>query len=477
MRTLIFLQEIGLRDARAVGEEAAALGDLFKVGIPVAPAFVLPATAYTEFLGTRLARQILSRAEAHDSEGFRRELADLPFPSRLSREIEASYRHLSGPRDIFVSVRTADADAQVGGSEELVSAVKRIWTDHLVAVQARGGNFYQEVLSILVQQETVADFSGSLFTSAEELSSPDFCLVEVEHPEGKERFVFEKTSGKGIRRTVSGLVGDQTDAQSVSELSSWASKIEQVLNGAFLLGWRSHRGQFVFDRIRRVFLPRARVAALTVWAEVGNRVPDSITDVGGLVARDVRQAVELAQRFPHQPVLFFLEPFNFDQLDDFREGKRKVGVKNLHLLLPPVRTVDGMRELKRYLSGERIQRGSNLKFFFQAVYPSNVILLEQFLQVGVDGVVLNEGEMAKSLLGTTEKVEPDESLLWAVKETARQCRNNRVEFLYRAEQPRDWILLELTRLGASGIIVPQHQYPQYVESLREAEGERLYAHD
>src|SRR3972149_1219729 len=122
-------------------------------------------------------------------------------------------------------------------------------------------------------------------------------------------------------------------------------------------------------------------------------------------------------RFPQNPVLFFLEPFNFDQLDAFREGKRKVGLKNLHLILPPVRTVDGMRELKRYLSGEKIQRGPNLKFFFQVAYPSNVILMEQFLRIGVDGAILNEEELSRSLLGTTERGEPDESLLWAVKES------------------------------------------------------------
>jgi hypothetical protein len=171
--------------------------------------------------------------------------------------------------------------------------------------------------------------------------------------------------------------------------------------------------------------------------------------------------------------LFFLEPFNFDQLDAFREGKRKIGLKNLHLVLPPVRTVDGMRELKRYLSGEKIQRGPNLKFFFQVAYPSNVILMEQFLRIGVDGIILNEEELARSLLGTTERVEPDESLLWAIKESRRQSQLDGVELLYRAAQLRDWVLAEATRVGLDGIIVPQHQYPQYSRILQEIEGERL----
>ncbi|MEX0887847.1 MAG: hypothetical protein WDZ67_00515, partial [Patescibacteria group bacterium] len=208
------------------------------------------------------------------------------------------------------------------------------------------------------------------------------------------------------------------------------------------------------------------------WVEVSGEVGE-IKDIGGVVVRDAKRAVELAGRFPHKPILFFLEPFNFNQLDNFREGKRKVGLKNLHLILPPVRTVDGMRELKRYLSGEKIQRGPNLKFYFQAAYPSNVILMEQFLRIGVDGVILNEDELSRSLLGTAERVEPDESLLWALKESSRQCQLEGIEILYRAGQLRDWVLAEVARVGMSGIIVPQHQYPQYSKILQEVEGERL----
>ena len=132
-----------------------------------------------------------------------------------------------------------------------------------------------------------------------------------------------------------------------------------------------------------------------------------------------------------------------------------------------------MRELKRYLSGERIQRGPNLKFFFQAAYPSNIILMEQFLKIGVDGVILNEDELSRSLLGTAERVEPDESLLWALKESSRQCQLEGVDILYRAGQLRDWVLAEAARVGMGGIIVPQHQYPQYSKILQEVEGERL----
>lgn len=469
MNTITFLQDIGFRDASSFGEEAAALGDLAKVGVPVAPAFVLPTSACAEFLSNKLAREAISKGLGPD---LRRELSGLPFPSRLAREVGDFYRRLSGPRDIFVIIRSGSQEDRAGGAADLLAAIKRIWVEHLVAVAARGGDLYQESLPVLVQQETVADFSGRLYTSSPELASADLCLVEVDYPQGKERFVLEKSTGALVRRLVSGLAEGEADPQSLSELSVWAAKVEKILGGAYQLGWKVWRGQFVLEGLARVFLPKSQAFALPLWIEVSGDLGE-VKDIGGVVVRDAKLAAELAGRFSPKPVLFFLEPFNFNQLDYFREGKRKVGLKNLHLILPPVRTVDGMRELKRYLSGERIQRGPNLKFFFQVAYPSNIILMEQFLRIGVDGVILNEDELSRSLLGTAERVEPDESMLWALKESSRQCQLEGVEILYRATQLRDWILAEVARVGVGGIIVPQHHYPQYSRLLQEVEGERL----
>ena len=469
MNSLTFLQEIGFRDAASFGEEAAALGDLTKIGALISPAFVIPTSAWAEFMSGKPARQVIAGGIGPD---LRRDMAGLSFPSRLAREVGDFYRRLSGPRDIFVKIRSGGQEERAAGVTDLLSAIKKLWTEHLLSVAARGGDLYREAQPVLVQQETIFDFSGRLATSSPELASADLCLVEVDYPQGKERLVFEKSTGTLVRRLVSGLVEGELDPQNLSELSVWAAKVEKVLGGAYQLNWKLWRGQVAFEGITRLFLPKSKAFALPLWMEVSGDVGE-VKDIGGVVVADAKLAAELAARFPQKPVLFFLEPFNFDQLDAFREGKRKVGLKNLHLILPPVRTVDGMRELKRYLSGEKIQRGPNLKFFFQVAYPSNVILMEQFLRIGWDGAILNEEELSRSLLGTTERVEPDESLLWAIKESYRQCQLEGVELLYRASQVRDWIMAEAARVGIDGIIVPQHQYSQYSRLLQEVEEERL----
>jgi len=468
MRTLAFLDEIGVRDAARFGEEAAAAGDLAKAGVPVASAFALPIAAYSEFLSTKRVKESLSACDLRHPEELRRLLLAISFPPRLGEEVREFYRKLSGPRDIVVVVRAGDKEEKASGEDELISTIKKFWVDHLVGVCERGGNFSSESLPLLVQEETASQFSGNLFTTARELENPDFCLVEINHPQGKERFVFEKGSTDPVKRTTTGQVDNPTSKEELSDFSSWASKVERVLGSAYFLTWRKMQEDFVFVRLKKIFLPRVRKTAIALWLDLDEARGESFEGVGGFVARSALRAIEVAERFPKQEVLFFLENPDFEQLARFREGRYKVGLKNLHLVLPPVRTVDGLSEMKRLISGEGIRRGPNLKFFLHLAYPSNVILLEQLLDSGVDGVVFEEEGMTKGLLGTKETVEPDESLVWAIAETAKKCRG-KYELFYLGGRARSWVLFEIVRLGVNGIIIPQRYQTEYTQALLETE--------
>jgi hypothetical protein len=472
MQTLSFLQDITLGDASSFGDEAASLGDLTKAGVPVSPAFVLPAAAYGEFLARREVKSVLGLCDSKKPEEFHRLLMGISLPTRLAKEIEGFYRSLSGPRDILVSVRSIHAKKQVDDVPSLLSTVKRFWIDHLLTVCERGGNFFKEPLPIIVQQVVNSNFSGNLHTSSPEVGSTDFCAIEVEHPSGKERFIFEKGTSDATKRIVSGAVEAPTATEEVVDLVSWAQKIEQILGGSYTVSWKNYRGEFIFEEIKRAFLPKLRTAALEIWSDVDS-IPESAEGSWGFVVRDAEVARGIAKKFPSHKVILLLEDTNFKQIDDFREARHKEGFKNLHIALPPVRTVDGLREMKRHLSGERIQRGPHLKFFFRAFYPTNVVLLKQFLEVGIDGVIFDEAALARGLLGAETKVEPDESLTWAITEASKTCKSEKVEMLYLGDRARSWVLFELVRCGVKGIIVPQKHQKEFGKALQEAEGERL----
>lgn len=473
MRTLSFLQDIELRDAASFGEEASALGDLASAGAPVAPGFVLPVSSYAEFLAGRNVKEALSSCSPQESQKLRGLLAGLALPPRLAAEVEEFYRILSGPRDIRVSIRTEGREEEADSAPALVSAVKRIWIDHLAGVCDRGGNPFQEPLPVLVQQISHADLAGTLFTSAADLGSTDFCTIEISHPNGKERVVLEKGTNELVRRTVSGMVDNPAGEADLKDLADWAVKIEQILGSPFGLDWSRYRGELSFGRAKRVFLPLARTSSLEVWIEVHpGSVPDS-KEFSGLVCRDAEWALSLAKSYPDRDILLVLEAGEFDQLERFRIGKHKASLKNLHLVLPPVRTVDGVREIKRYLSGERIQRGPQLKFFFRLYYPANLVLLEEFLETGLDGVILDEESLAQGFLGTKEAVEPDETIVWAIREASRKCRAAGADLLYLGRRARSFVLFELVRAHVRGLIFPQEYQAEHVRALQEAEVERL----
>ena len=475
MNSLSFFNDLGLDGESSFGEEAAALGKLSSASFPVAPGFALPNAAYGEFLGQKAARSLIGSYDPQNPGLFTAATSSLILPSRLSLELEGFYRSLSGPRDIQVSVRFDGREERAGNFAELKSLLKQLWITHLGEVAERGGSFYQEPLPVVVQQDTYAPLKGTLFTVAPEFGGADFCLVEVSHPSGKERLVFEKGTNDLVKRTTVGMVGEPTPVKELIDLATWAAKIEQVLGPAWQVTWKQYRGEVAFEQVKKLYLPSRRVSSLGVWLKVSSlsEAVQHQQDAAGFTCEEGELAVNLATQYPNRPVLLLLEATDFNELDKFRSGRHRQGLKNLHLVLPPVRTVDGLREVKRYLSGEKIQRGPALKFYFRASYPGNIVLLDQFLAVGVDGVVLDEEALAKGFLGTTQAVEPDESLLFAIKETRKAVQAAKAEFLYLGGRARSWILFELVRSEIAALIVPASHEKEHRQVLAEAEVERL----
>ncbi|MEX1061919.1 MAG: hypothetical protein WEC39_02330 [Patescibacteria group bacterium] len=475
MNSISFFNDLGLNGEASFGEEAASLGKLSSAGLPVAPGFVLPNAAYGEFLGQKAAHTLLGSYDPQEPGKFTAAVSSLKLPSRLAAELEGFYRSLSGPRDIRVAVRFNGREERATNFAELKNFVKQAWVKHLGEVAERGGNFYQEPLPILVQQDTYAPLRGTLFTVAPEFGGSDFCLVEVNHPAGKERLVFEKGTNDLVKRTTAGMVGDPTAVKDLADLANWAQKVEQILGSAWQVSFKQYRGEVTFEQVKRLYLPSRRVSSLALWIKVSslNEAVQHAQEAAGFTTADGELAVSLATSYPNRPVILLLEATDFNQLDRFRNGRHRGGLKNLHLALPPVRTVDGLREVKRYLSGEKIQRGTALKFFFRASYPGNIVLMDQFLAVGVDGVILDEEALAKGFLGTSQTVEPDESLLFAIKETRKAAQAAKAEFMYLAGRARSWILFELVRSDVSALIISSQYEAEHRQALAEAEVERL----
>ena len=73
--------------------------------------------------------------------------------------------------------------------------------------------------------------------------------------------------------------------------------------------------------------------------------------------------------------------------------------KNLNVMLPFVRTVTELKRTKEIMEAEGLKRSADFKLWMMVEIPSNVILIDKFLSVGIDGVSIGSNDLTQLTLG------------------------------------------------------------------------------
>lgn len=121
-----------------------------------------------------------------------------------------------------------------------------------------------------------------------------------------------------------------------------------------------------------------------------------------------------AFRYIHDPEVFKLE------LEAIKIVRDKMGYKNLWLMIPFVRTVDELVKVKRIINDSGLSRSATFKIWMMVEIPANVILLEKFIKVGIDGISIGSNDLTMLIMGTdrdnseveSEFNEMNDSTLW-----------------------------------------------------------------
>ena len=122
------------------------------------------------------------------------------------------------------------------------------------------------------------------------------------------------------------------------------------------------------------------------------------------------------------------------ELEAIKTVRNKMGYKNLHLMVPFVRTVDELIKVKRIISAAGLIRSNNFKLWMMVEIPSNVILLEDFINVGIDGVSIGSNDLTMLILGTdrdNETVAPEfdernPAVTWALEKVVKTAAKNHI---------------------------------------------------
>jgi pyruvate,water dikinase len=101
-----------------------------------------------------------------------------------------------------------------------------------------------------------------------------------------------------------------------------------------------------------------------------------------------------AFRYIHDPEVFKLE------LEAIKIVRNKMGFKNLWIMIPFVRTVEELVAVKKLINEAGLERSATFKLWMMVEIPSNVIMFEKFIEVGIDGVSIGSNDLTMLVMGT-----------------------------------------------------------------------------
>lgn len=162
-----------------------------------------------------------------------------------------------------------------------------------------------------------------------------------------------------------------------------------------------------------------------------------------------------AYRYIASPDVFNLE------LQAIKNVRKKY--RNLWLMIPFVRSPEELSQVKRIVASEGLFEDSSFKFWMMVELPINVIMIEDFIKIGIDGVSVGSNDLTMLLTGTdrdNEEVaeafnERSPSVLWSLKRVIKHCNKHKVSSSICGQAPSvyDDLVEKLVKYGITSISV------------------------
>jgi pyruvate,water dikinase len=175
------------------------------------------------------------------------------------------------------------------------------------------------------------------------------------------------------------------------------------------------------------------------------------------------------------------------ELSAIKRVRNKLGLKNLWLMIPFVRTPEELLEVKKIITSNKLFRSSSFKLLMMVEIPSNVILLEEFLKVGIDGVSIGSNDLTMLIMGTdrdnsevaTVFDERNPAVLWALEKTVKTCKKEGVTCSICGQGPSQYpdLVEKLVEYGITSISVNPDAIERTRELIYRAESKRVTGKD
>ena len=183
MASILSLRDVGKKDVGIAGVKAASLGELMRIGMPVANGFVISTKAYKEFLvESGIAARIFSMLKNYESkkigkisESIGEIMMNYPFPEGLKQKIMAKAQEM-GLRRVVVRASSIDGKSSCAAlnlrtEDEIIKGIRKCWAsiyspENLKFKTRKPSN---DSIAVVVQEMVFAEKGGLIHTNNDEI--------------------------------------------------------------------------------------------------------------------------------------------------------------------------------------------------------------------------------------------------------------------------------------------------------------------
>lgn len=180
-----------------------------------------------------------------------------------------------------------------------------------------------------------------------------------------------------------------------------------------------------------------------------------------------------AYRYISNPDVFNLE------LQAIKKVREKYN--NLWLMIPFVRSPEELAKVRKLVAAESLFEKPSFKFWMMVEIPVNVILIDKFIEIGIDGVSIGSNDLTMLVTGTDRDNadvaqafdERSPAVLWSLRRVIKHCNKNNVTSSICGQAPSEYddLVRKLVKYGITSISVNPDSINRARKLVYEAEKE------
>jgi len=184
-----------------------------------------------------------------------------------------------------------------------------------------------------------------------------------------------------------------------------------------------------------------------------------------------------AVRYINSPDVFEME------LEAIKMVRNRFSLKNLWLMIPFCRSPQELVAVKKIITDNGLLRSPSFKLFMMAEIPSNVILLDKFIDVGIDGISIGSNDLTMLTLGldrdnaevARDFNELDPAVLWSLKRLVTKAKKRDIMVGICGQAPSNYpdLVEKLVKWGITSISVSPDAIDRTREVIAWAENKKL----